>query len=28
VQYADALLGLGICRRAERPVGGFEFVTL
>ena len=28
VQYADALLRSGVCHRAERPVEGFEFVTL
>jgi hypothetical protein len=26
--HADALLRLGLCRRAEKPIEGFQFVTL
>jgi hypothetical protein len=27
-EHGEALLRLGICSRAARPVDGFEFVTL
>jgi hypothetical protein len=27
-EHGDALLRLGLCARAARPVAGFEFVTL